>query len=114
MARPRLSRRRIWFARGLAVAVDALQIVFLPAFGGGVAEPVDAAVDVATAIAQFWLLGWHPALLPGFLAELVPFVDLAPTWTVAVMIATAGRAATEGGPPASPAPESSAPPPPDA
>lgn len=114
MARPALSRRRIWIARGLAVAVDAAQIVFLPAFALGLAEPIDSALDVVTAIAQFWLLGWHPALLPGFLAELVPFVDLAPTWTVAVMIATAGRAEKDGDAPVSPGPGSLPPPPPGA
>lgn len=92
MARPALDRRRIRIARFLAVAVDLAQVALLPFFAGGLAEPIDAAVDAAAAVAFFLLLGWHPALLPGFLAELVPFVDLAPTWTVAVMIATADRA----------------------
>jgi hypothetical protein len=34
------------------------------------------------------LVGWHWAFLPAFALELVPAVDLAPTWTLAVFIAT--------------------------
>jgi hypothetical protein len=34
------------------------------------------------------LLGWHWAFVPSFLAELVPGLDLVPTWTLAVLIAT--------------------------
>ena len=39
------------------------------------------------------LVGWHWAFLPTFLAELVPFVELVPSWTLAVVIATRGRSA---------------------
>jgi hypothetical protein len=34
------------------------------------------------------LLGWHWAFLPTFAAELVPGLDLFPTWTAAVFFAT--------------------------
>jgi hypothetical protein len=34
------------------------------------------------------LLGWHWAFLPTFAAELVPGLDLFPTWTTAVFFAT--------------------------
>ena len=47
-------------------------------------------IDVATGLLLIWLVGWHWAFLPTFLAELVPFVDLVPTWTLAVMFATRG------------------------
>ena len=33
-----------------------------------------------------WLLGFHWAFLPAAVAEVVPVVDLAPTWTAAVLI----------------------------
>jgi hypothetical protein len=36
------------------------------------------------------LLGWHWAFLPSFVAKVVPDVDLVPTWTVAVLVATRG------------------------
>jgi hypothetical protein len=86
--------RRVLIARLVAVGVDLLQYALLPAE----LTPLNNAIDVGTALAMAALVGWHWAFLPTFLAELVPFVDLAPTWTLAVMFATRGRGATgEGG-----------------
>jgi hypothetical protein len=34
------------------------------------------------------LLGWHWAFLPTFAAELIPGLDLVPTWTAAVFYVT--------------------------
>lgn len=84
-----LPRARV--ALFLALAADALQIALLPAVLGGALSPVDDFIDVLVAIAMVVLLGWHWAFLPTFLAEILPIVDLAPTWTVAVFIATRGR-----------------------
>ena len=86
---PLLTPRRIWIARGLAVLVDLAQVALLPAE----LTPLNNGVDVGTAVALVGLLGWHWAFLPTFLAELVPFVDLVPTWTLSVLIATRGRMA---------------------
>jgi hypothetical protein len=93
---PTLTPRRIWIARALAVAVDLAQIALLPAE----LTPLNNVIDVAAAVALVALVGWHWAFLPTFLAELVPFVDLVPTWTLAVLIATRGRSAAP--PPALP------------
>ncbi|HEX9185693.1 MAG TPA: hypothetical protein VGB87_01390 [Vicinamibacteria bacterium] len=82
-----LTPRRVWIARALAVAVDLSQLALLPAE----LTPLNNGLDVATAVAMLSLVGWHWAFLPTFLAELVPFVDLVPTWTLAVMVATRGR-----------------------
>ena len=82
---------RIWIARALALAVDGIQIVAVPAFLGGAASPVNDALDVGAAIAFTVLLGWHVAFLPTFIAEIVPFVDIFPTWTVAVFFVTRGK-----------------------
>jgi hypothetical protein len=38
-----------------------------------------------------WLVGWHWAFLPSFVAELVPGLDIFPSWTAAVWFATRGR-----------------------
>jgi hypothetical protein len=78
-------------ARVVALAADLLQVVLLPAFFPGAASPANDVVDVAVAIVLLRLLGWHWAFLPAFLAEAVPVVDLAPTWTAAVFLATRGR-----------------------
>ena len=45
-------------------------------------------MDVAIAIMMIRLLGWHWSFLPTFLVELFPVFDLAPTWTLAVYLAT--------------------------
>jgi hypothetical protein len=55
--------------------------------------PVNQIVDLATAAVMTWLVGWHWAFLPTFLVEAVPIVDVIPTWTLAVLIATRGRMA---------------------
>lgn len=83
-----LSARRIWAARALAVLVDGLQIVTVPAFFGGIASPLNDALDVAAGLAFVLLLGWHLAFLPTFVTELVPFADIFPTWTAAVLFVT--------------------------
>jgi hypothetical protein len=71
----------------LAVLADAIQIGLFPIFGPGFISPANIILDFL-AFALFWrLVGWHPALLPGFLFEQLPLVDLAPTWTLAVWIA---------------------------
>ncbi len=92
---PLLTPRRIWIARGLAVLVDLAQIALLPA----ALTPLNDVIDVATAVAMVALVGWHWAFLPTFLAELVPFVDLVPTWTLAVVLATRGGASPAALPP---------------
>lgn len=87
-AKRRLSPRRIWIARGLAIAADLLQIVIFPAFMGGFAEPWDIALDVVMAAVLTLLVGWHIAFIPTFVIKALPFADLAPTWTLAVLFAT--------------------------
>jgi hypothetical protein len=82
-----LTPRRAWIARGVAVLVDLAQVALLPAE----LTPLNNAIDVAAAIALVALVGWHWAFLPTFLAEMIPFVDLVPSWTLAVAIATRGR-----------------------
>jgi hypothetical protein len=85
-----ISSRRVWIARSIAVAVDALQIFAFPAFSEGFLAPFDPALDVVTAIIMIALLGWHIAFVPTFIVESLPFADLAPSWTIAVLIVTRG------------------------
>ena len=87
----RISPTRIWIARGVAVAADVLEIAVFPAFLEGFASPLDAALDVVAAIALTVLVGWHIAFLPSFIIKALPFADLAPTWTIAIWIATGGK-----------------------
>jgi len=86
---------RVKAARAIAVAADFLQIVVFPAFMPGAASPWNDGLDALVALAMILLVGWHWAFLPSFLAELVPVLDLVPTWTAAVFFATRGQGKPE-------------------
>jgi hypothetical protein len=92
--RGRWRKRRHLAALAIALAADALQIGLLPLFIEGAAAPWNDALDVAVGGTLVALLGWHPALLPAFLGELVPFFDLVPTWTAAVVFVVSRKGDT--------------------
>jgi len=79
------AQRKAWF---VAIMADAIQIVGMPLFVEGGFSPLDTALDVVVGAVLIKLLGWHWAFLPSFAAELVPGLDLFPTWTAAVFFAT--------------------------
>jgi hypothetical protein len=68
----------------IAIVADALQLALFPLFAEGVLSPLNDALDVLVAVILTRLLGWHWVFLPSVVAELVPVLDLAPTWTAAV------------------------------
>jgi hypothetical protein len=74
----------------IAIVADALQILLLPLFTAilPAAAVVDDSIDVVVGIVMIRMLGWHWAFLPSFIAELVPGVNLLPTWTAAVWFVT--------------------------
>ena len=88
---PALPLARVRLAWIVASVADVLQLALLPAFAGGALSAFDVVLDIAVGITLTVLLGWHVAFLPAFAAELVPVLDLAPTWLVAVWIATRGK-----------------------
>jgi hypothetical protein len=73
-------------ALGIAAAADIVQIALFPLFAEGALSPWNDGLDVVVGIVLMWLLGFHWLLLPAFVAELVPAVDMAPTWTATVLI----------------------------
>jgi len=79
----------------VAIAADAIQIGALPLFAAGGLSPADALLDLGVAAILIRLLGWHWAFLPALLAELVPGLDLFPTWTAAVFYVTRQRVRSE-------------------
>jgi len=85
------TRRRVFAARTLALVADAVQLGLLPLFAHGAASPLNDALDVAVGAAMVALVGWNWVFLPTFVTELLPVVDLAPTWTIAALIATRRR-----------------------
>ena len=86
-----LSKARVRAAIAIAAAADAAQLFFIPLFGPGALSPFEDVLDVGVAAAMVALLGWHWAFLPAFGAELIPGVDLVPTWTGAALLAVRAR-----------------------
>ena len=72
----------------IAIAADALQIAAFPLFAEGGLSPADSLLDIVVGFFMIRLLGWHWAFLPTMAAELIPGVDLFPTWTAAVWFVT--------------------------
>lgn len=91
----------------VAVVADLVQFVALPFFGQGLFSPFNTALDVVVSLVLVKLLGWHLVLLPALAAELMPVVDLAPTWTLSVGVIAMGRrggSATAAAPPSASTP----------
>ncbi|MFM9865342.1 MAG: hypothetical protein ACKVRO_17245 [Micropepsaceae bacterium] len=102
----RVTASRARLALALAVLVDAIQLPLQGASLTGIgtlpAEAIDLAIDAATALIVSRLIGFHWALLPTLAIELIPFVDLAPTWFACVTYVISrrkkeGRYVGEGG-----------------
>ncbi len=94
--RPDTSPTKVKIAWAVAVGIDALQVFLFPATVQGGFSVVEWALDLLAMGVLWALLGWSWAFLPSFVMELVPFIDMTPTWTLAVLIATRGA---KGAPP---------------
>ena len=88
LPRPTITKTRIWLARYIAVSADAMQLFLFPVFGEGFLSPLNAALDIFLCITLSILLGFRMWFLPSFLLEGLPLIDIAPTWTIAVLLAT--------------------------
>jgi len=88
--RGEVSSLRLKAAWVVAVGIDALQVFIFPATVEGVFSPVEVALDLVAMAVLSALVGWHWAFLPSLVVELVPGLDLAPTWTIALAIASRG------------------------
>src|SRR5689334_15344620 len=84
---PALTPSRIRLAYGAAVVADGLQMILGPL--GWLAA--DQAIDVITGVVMWRLLGFHPLLLPTFVVEFLPIIDMLPTWTGCVALVISRR-----------------------
>jgi hypothetical protein len=84
---PALTRSRIGAAFAVAIATDVLQFVLGP-FGWAFSDEI---LDVIALVATSKLIGFHPLLLPTFILELVPVVDVLPTWIGCVALVVTMR-----------------------
>jgi hypothetical protein len=86
----RMTARRIWIARVLAVTADVIQIGLAPLFLEGGLSAFDAVLDVLMAghdSARRVALG----VSTGVPRRVNPGIDLVPSWTLAVFLATRRR-----------------------
>jgi len=88
LPRPQITLTRIRIARFLAISADAIQWIMAPLFFEGFLSIFNVILDVGMCISMTMLLGFRVWFLPSFFFEGIPFLDLAPTWTIAVFLAT--------------------------
>ena len=84
---PKLTRTRIILALAVAVTADGLQF-FLGPLGWVL---VDQVIDVVALLLTAWAIGFHLLLLPTFIVEIFPVMDMLPTWTACVIAVIALR-----------------------
>ena len=83
----------------VAICADAMEMGLSLFLSEGFVSPFDDVLDVIVGIILTLLLGWHLAFLPSFAIKLIPVADIAPTWTLAVFIATRSRQSSSGSTP---------------
>jgi hypothetical protein len=86
-----INRTTLRAAYCIAIFADALEIGLAPFFAEGFLSIFSDILDIIVCIVLTFLIGWHIAFIPSFLIKFVPGIDLAPTWTIAVIIATRNR-----------------------
>jgi len=102
---PMLSRNRVRLAYAVAVTADTLQLLLGP-LGWAIA---DEAIDVAAMFLTMGAIGFHPLLLPTFVVEFVPLIDMLPTWTACVALVVSLRRKQQAPPSPPPPPPSTGP-----
>ena len=82
-----LTWQRVCLAYAIAVTADAVQFMAGPLGWAG----FDEAADVVAMVLLSVVLGFHPLFLPTFIVELIPVVDMLPTWTGCAVLVVALR-----------------------
>lgn len=92
---PQLTRGRMAFALAVAMIADGFQLLLGP-LGWFI---LDEVVDVISMLLICPAIGFHLLLLPTFIVELFPIVDMLPTWTGCVIVVIALRKRSQSGAP---------------
>ena len=93
--RAKTTKRKVALAFAVAIVTDILQIpIVLTMFSATASmvgvladaplEAIDVTLDIVAALVINRLIGFHWLLLPSFVAEAIPGLDAAPTWTLCV------------------------------
>jgi hypothetical protein len=84
--KPGVSLLQKRLALAVAGAADFLQIVMFPAFGWGAFSPVQDTLDAVVAVILMAVCGFRWQWVLAFMMELMPGLDLLPTWTMVVAL----------------------------
>ena len=86
---PAISSKRVRIAWALAICVDLAQaLAAATELSGPLHLAINAGVDVVVMLLMWRLLGFSMLFIPSFVVELLPMVDIAPTWSLAVFAIT--------------------------
>jgi hypothetical protein len=80
-----ISPKKKQIALGVAAIADVIQVVFWPAMAEGAVSPFEDVLDIAVAAILIYVLGFQWRLVFAFALELVPGLDLFPSWTAVVL-----------------------------
>lgn len=98
MAKPELTRKRIILAYAVAVVADLIEFPISGAefsvVGAGTGEFAAFVVDAIVFGVMTKLLGFHWMFLPSFCVEVIPGLDLLPTWVGCVFLVVRQREKT--------------------
>jgi hypothetical protein len=88
------TRKRV--ALAVAALSDLAQWFFFPVLVEGAASPFEIALDACTALIILLIVGFQWRLALALVTELVPGLDMFPTWTAVVLsLPTTGRKKVE-------------------
>ena len=106
MSKPRLTQKRIILAFAVAIIADVIQFPITAVEATGFfsipGELADFVLDCFVMVATCLLLGFHWALLPTLLVEVIPGLELLPTWTACVAFVVWQRKKERAAPPPRP------------
>jgi len=99
IAKPELTRKRIIIAYAVAVVADLIEFPISAAefsvVGAGAGEFAAFVVDAIVFGVMTKLLGFHWMFLPSFCVEVIPGLDLLPTWVGCVFLVVRQRKKTQ-------------------
>jgi len=78
--RGRFARARLALAFAVAAVSDLLSVAF------SLLPPFQWALDIATALSLWVILGWRWQILPGLIAEAIPGLEVFPVWVLVVAV----------------------------
>jgi len=96
--KPPLTKSQKKAAMTVAIIADAVQIGLAPVFGPGMILPFDDILDVIAIILLVAICGWRWQFAVAFVLELVPGLDLFPTWSAFVLSFPTAEEGVEGQP----------------